>query len=194
MGRAHPGASPNYVRSRDVSSLEPMPESKRAARGACGVALLCMLAAEPGCTIAGTFAGIGMNVSEPGPYEELPLPPRAQLGVQSFEQLELSAPDKVELVLLDGTHLEGKYVGLEAPTASDPEMYIVLVLKRENGRLPSRRLRKGQRHVPLSEVRTIGVEVNDYRWILGGFAVGLAIDVFLIYQVMNANFWEDLSS
>ena len=173
-----------------------MPESKRAARSACGVALLCMLAAEPGCTIAGTFAGIGMNVSEPGPYEEHPLPPRAQLGVQSFEQLELSAPEKVELVLLDGTRLEGKYVGLEAPTASDPEMYIVLVLKRENGRLPSRRQRqgKGQRHVPLSEVRTIGVEVNDYRWILGGFAVGLAIDVFLIYQVMNANFWGNLSS
>jgi hypothetical protein len=181
-----------------------MPESKRAAkarpsrttvgRGGRGIALLCVLALEAGCTLAGTFAGIGMNVSEPGPYEARPLPPRARLEVQSFEQLDLSAGDEVELVLLDGSRLEGKYVGLEAPTATNPEMYMVLVLKLENGRLPSRRQRKAQRHVPLSEVQSVGVEVNDYRWIVGGIAVGLAIDVFLILQLTSASFWEDLSS
>lgn len=142
------------------------------------LALLALLAAQPACTLVGLGSGIGMSASEPGPYEERPLPPQARYDARAFQKLKLSKGDVVELVLANGTELEGEYLELEAPTATDPEMYLLVVPQRENGRLPSRG--KTPRHVPLSEVRTLGVEVVDYAWIVGGLGVGLALDVLAL--------------
>ena len=153
----------------DVSSYERMTKA---------LALLVLLAAQPACTLAGLGAGIGMSASEPGPYEEQPLSPRARYDARAFEKLKLSKGDVVELVLLDGTEIEGEYLRLEPPTASDSEMYLLLVPERENGRSPSEG--KTPRHVPLSEVRTLGVEVVDYAWIVGGVALGAALDALAL--------------
>jgi hypothetical protein len=142
------------------------------------LALLVLLAAQPSCTLAGLGAGIGMSASEPGPYEEQPLSPRARYDARAFEELKLSKGDVVELVLVDGTEIEGEYLQLEVPTARDPEMYLLLVPERENGHSPSEG--KTPRHVPLSEVRTLGVEVVDYAWIVGGLALGVALDALAV--------------
>ncbi|HWO13669.1 MAG TPA: hypothetical protein VNN80_29405 [Polyangiaceae bacterium] len=174
-------ASPAVLPQRAVRLRR---RTTRGARRICSLALLGFLAAQPSCTLAGLGAGIGMSASEPGPYEERPLSPAARYDARAFERLELSKGDLVQLLLLDGTNLEGEYIQLEAPTATDPEMYVLLVPVRENGHRPIRG--KTPRHVPLSDVRTLGVEVIDTAWILGGTALGLALDVLVFGQLISA--------
>ncbi|HKO95067.1 MAG TPA: hypothetical protein VJU61_28125 [Polyangiaceae bacterium] len=159
----------------------------RVARSIPGWALFALLAAQPSCTLAGLGAGIGMSASEPGPYEHRTLSPQARHDARSFEKVELSEGDVVELVLLDGTALEGEFLRLEAPTATDAEMYLLLAPERENGHRPSHG--RTPRHVPLSEVRTLGVEVVDGAWIVGGLAVGVALDA-LAFTLATGMFTE----
>ena len=171
------GVLPGPTRQRVPLALGT-PRGARSASRLALLALFALLAAQPSCTLAGLGAGIGMSASEPGPYEQRPLAPEARHDARAFEKLKLSRGDLVELVLLDGTELEGEYLRLEAPSVTDPEMYLLLVPVRENGHRPSHG--KTPRHVPLSEVRTLGVEVFEPAWIVGGLAVGLALDVLAV--------------
>jgi|SRR6187399_2041715 len=142
------------------------------------LALLVLFATQQSCTLLGLGVGVGMSKSEPGPYGERPLSPQARHDPQAFEQLNLSKGERLELVLANGTYLEGEYLQVEPATASDPEMYLLLVPKRENGRRPDDV--HTPRHIPFSQVKTLNVEVADYAWIVGGVAVGVALDAFMI--------------
>lgn len=144
--------------------------------------LWALVSMQPSCTLFGLGAGIGIGLSEPD-YKEHSWPPQAKQEPHAFEQLELSRGDRVRLVLLDGTELEGKYLELEAPTASDPEMYILFAPKRENGHRPSHG--KEPMHVPLGQIRTLSVAEIDANWILGCTVLGLALDVLTIVVVGN---------
>jgi hypothetical protein len=136
--------------------------------------LLALLAARP--SLLG-FDG-GRSASEPEPSPERPLARLERQDPQALEKLNLSKGDRVELVLANGTYLEGDYLRVEPPTASNPEMYVLLIPKRENGRRPSPD--PTPRQVPFSEVRTLSVKVPEYAWIAGGAAVGVALDAFIV--------------
>lgn len=140
--------------------------------------LLALLVARPSAwTASGLGAAFGRNQGEPGSYRERPLAPLERQDPQALEKLNLSKGDRVELVLANGTYLEGEYLQVEPATASNPEMYVLLIPKRENGRRPSPD--PTPRQVPISDVRTLSVKVPDYDWVVGGAAVGVALDAFI---------------
>lgn len=140
--------------------------------------LLALLVAQPSAwTVSGLRGAFGGSKAEPGPYRERPLAPLERQDPRALEKLNLSKGDRVELVLANGSYLEGEYLQVEPPTASNPEMYVLLIPKRENGRRPSPDATP--RQVPFSDVRTLSVKVPDYDWIVGGAAVGVALDAFI---------------
>ena len=140
------------------------------------LALLALLAAQPSHS---SLPGFGVSKSEPGRPGERPLAPLEHPAPRALEKL--SKGDRLELVLSNGTYLEGEYLHVEPPTASDPEMYVLLIPKRENGQRASSD--ETPRQVPLSSVRTLSVKVPDYAWIVGGAAVGVALDAFFVSLV-----------
>lgn len=130
--------------------------------------------AQPGCcTFIGAGAGFVIGSGGPGPYEQR-LVGSGKRDVHSLQRLDVSPGDLLQVLLKSGARVEGEYVRVDAPTASDPEMYVVLEGVDEQ---------RGLKCLPFSTVESIGVEVVDYGWIGGGAAVGLALDIVYVALV-----------
>jgi hypothetical protein len=107
-------------------------------------------------------AGVGASVDAliPGPYQA------QTCSLRPFEG------DEVLLLLRNGARVEGDYVRTEAPTARDPETYVVV----DTG--------DGEARVPESEIATFGLEVAGKGWLYGAL-IGLAVDVAVVITVYS---------
>ena len=132
--------------------------------------VVAVLSAQPACTLIGAGAAYGIDSQTPGPYEHRRWVGSGKPDMSALARLDVSPGDTIQVLLKSGTQVEGTYVRLEAPTASDPEMYVVL----EGSTRP-----RALEYLPASEVESIGVEVVDYAWIAGGAAAGLVLDILL---------------
>jgi hypothetical protein len=127
------------------------------------VALLAAVLVQ-GCTLIGLTSGAVIDAATPGPY-----------AVGDSRQVQLERGDRVIMVTRRGFRAEGKYVGSLGPTPRDPERYVVV----END--------DGLIHLPLSEVRSVAVEVTGKGWCYGALT-GLALDVLVV--VVFALTWD----
>ncbi len=113
-----------------------------------------------GCTLLGAGVGAGIDAAVPGPYRELPDGEGARVP-------RLEKDQHVVIHRRSGAAIEGHYVTAHGPTARDSETYLVIDA--------------GERAavVPLSDVRSIAVEVSGRGWLYGTLA-GAAVDVAVI--------------
>ena len=130
----------------------------------------------PCCTLWGTAVGARIDVQTPGPYEFQPF--QSASGSDPSTDLsgryDLKKGDRLQLRLANGTTLTGRYAGVEAPSATQPESHLRLESEREH-----RRDTPTVTSIATSEIREIGVEVSGYGWAYGALA-GLALDVAVI--------------
>ena len=121
-----------------------------------------------------------------GPYETAPFPSSGVSPLQALGRLEVSTGDLIELSLRTGRKLEGKYLRVEAATASDTETYVVLDLRIET-RLaaPAPGQKQGPvgiARVPTSQIVSVGVDQLGYSWLIGT-VVGLAVDIIVVHDI-----------
>jgi hypothetical protein len=122
---------------------------------------LCFLCS--GCTLIGAGTGAAVDAARPGPYE-----------IHSpSASVRLERDDCVKLWLANGESIQGHYLGMHGPTPRDPESYLVIDEE------PKPRL------VPVSQVKTLGVEVSGKGWMYGAL-IGLAVDVMVLTAAIIA--------
>jgi hypothetical protein len=122
-----------------------------------------------GCTLLGAGIGAGVDSALPGPYETAPPVRHRHIRYQ----------DRVLVEQRDGRLTEGRYLGLRGSTATDPETYFLVEV---DDRVE---------HVPMSDVRSVGVEVTGKGWLYGtliGAAVDVAVVVAVIIAVRNLSY------
>jgi hypothetical protein len=113
--------------------------------------LLCL----PSCTLLGLGTGATFDAVN-GPYY-------TEKTVQ--ETRPLVRGERVRATTSHGVRSEGRYAGIKAPTARDPESYLLL-----------RDSNDGQVELRYSEVTRIGVEKPGRGWVYGTL-IGLGLDV-----------------
>ncbi|HET9933047.1 MAG TPA: hypothetical protein VFQ35_20230 [Polyangiaceae bacterium] len=128
------------------------------------VALLVSLSlATSGCTLVGAGVGAAVDAAIPGPYD-----------TRAPEQHVRFAPrERIMVWRLNGTRVQGRYLGALGPSARNPETYLVI----DAGEQPAL--------IAVSDVRALGVERSGRGWVYGAL-IGLVIDVTLVVAAVIA--------